>query len=137
MDTDGLNRTMIAGFWGSTCQSAQSHAMSMSHLCSQPFRELILQETHKLLSQTAPTTDSELQNRNAQYLQLSSKISSISHASSMARLTPEVATDIFNATKAFCDDNSLSSDCSVAGMSLANQIATLCHTATMKRMMGR
>ena len=137
MNTDGLNRTMIAGFWSSTCQSAQSHAMSMSHLCSQPFRELILQETQDLISQTPPTTDAELQNLNAQNMQLSAKISSISHANSMARLTPEVATDIYDAAKAFCDNSPLTSDCSSAGMSLSNQIATLCHSATMNRMMGR
>ena len=137
MNTDGLNRTMIAGFWSIACQSAQSHAMSMSHLCSQPFRELILQETQKLISQTPPTTDAELQNLNAQNMQLSAKISSISHASSMARLTPEVATDIYDATRAFCDDYALTSDCSVAGISLLNQIATLCHTATMKRVTER
>lgn len=128
---------MIASFWGSTLQSAQSHAMSMSNLCSQPFRELILQETQKLITQAPPTTDAELQNLNAQNMQLGAKISSISHASNMARLTPEVATDIYNATKVFCNDNSLTSDCNVAGMTLSNQIAALCHTATMQRMTRR
>tara|TARA_R110002049_G_scaffold290065_4_gene473313 strand:+ start:2010 stop:2423 length:414 start_codon:yes stop_codon:yes gene_type:complete len=137
MDSNGLNQLMNAMLWGSSCQSSQSHAMAMANLCSQQFGELILQETHKLISRNPPTTAAELQLLNSEKIQLSSKIGSISHADSMARTTPEVATEIYNATKSFCDNNVLTSDCISPGIELSSQISHLCHTATMRRITGR
>jgi hypothetical protein len=133
MNTDALNGTSVPGFWRSVCQSAKSHSLAMSRICSQPFRELVLQETGKLISQSPPTCDSELKDRQAQHMQLNAKIGSISHASAMSRLMPEVATQIYESTKKFCDDNSLTSDCALAGVALSKQIATICSTATMRR----
>lgn len=127
----------ISLFWNNTCQSAQSHAMLMSNHCSEPFRELIQHETKKLISQNPPTTNAELQQLNAQSMQLSTKISSISHASSMVCYNPEVVTEIYNATKSFCDENVLTSDCCLPSIELSTQISQFCHTVTMKRINGR
>lgn len=137
MNSNGLDQLMNAISWGTACQSSQSHATTMGILCSRPFGELIQQETHKLISRTSPSTNAELQRFNSEKTQLNSKISTISHADSMARTAPEVSTEIYNATKAFCDNNPLTSDCISAGNKLSIQIGQLCHSATMRRIAAR
>lgn len=136
MSTDGIDHSLIASLWSSTCRSAEAHAITMSSLCSQPFADLIIREATKFTGQAPPRTADQLQCVQSQSLQLSGKISSVSHASSMARMRPDVAEAIHNAARQFCDEHPFTGDCATASMALSSHISALCNSSNTSRKVG-
>jgi len=117
----------VASWWPMIYTSAQSHAMYVAQLCPGPFGELILEESRGFCNQGAPTSESELQLRQAQSMTLISKISSIAHAASMAHTHPNVATEILAATRDFCKRVPLAYNACNESIALTANISSICH----------
>ena len=113
--------------WATICESARSHALLMARMHRGVAAQMMRRETDNLCSQRPPTTDAELSHRLIQASALTSKIGSIAHADSMARMHPRVADQIFEETKRFCDRVSLDGDVFNESFALNAKISSICH----------
>ncbi len=134
-----LDEIMIQEFWAISCRSAQSHALLMGHQCSSVAAEMMVAVTRRFCDQLPPQTKSNLSFRNRQAMAVSSWISSIRHADSMARIHPAVADEIFEATRQACDRELPQTDDSVHGVhlqaiALSSQIASICHSDSIRHL---
>lgn len=133
-ETLSSDEFLVRSQWRAVCRSAQSHGELMARMASTPFAELIAKETSAFCKQEAATTSEELSNRQLQSLSLTSKISSISHANSMAGMHPRVAREILDETKAFCKRVNDGADVSTESLALTSTISSICHTDLMQRL---
>jgi hypothetical protein len=137
-----MDALMVQSTWSLMCQSALSHAASMGRMQRHPAaRELIDAEARKFTQQQQPETDDELSERHAQHLSLTSRIGTIAHADSMARMHPNVAEAVFELVRGYCEGdlpttaegvNELHS----ASLDLTSKISALCHADSMDRLRG-
>ncbi|NQT16804.1 MAG: hypothetical protein HQ582_28865 [Planctomycetes bacterium] len=117
---------MVASFWMTSVQSAQSHANGAARRSGGPFGELIVKEAAAFCEQQSPKTHDELSTRNLQSMALTGKISSISHAASAAQRHPNVADIILGETKTFCDRVSLNDDVALESLAFTQKISNIC-----------
>ena len=106
----------------------------MAHSCRRDAAALIYREAQKFCDQEPPETQKELSRRQQQSMYLTSRISSIAHADSMARIHPGVAAEILRETKAFCERLGLDDKPFKEAMALTSTISSLCHSDFMQRL---
>ena len=87
--------------WLTMVQSQQSFALSMSAMCSGEFADLILRETRKSTEQDHPKSPDELALRQRQTSALTSKVSAIAYADSMARIASGASPQILQASREY------------------------------------
>lgn len=89
--------------WSLSCTSALSHASSMAQVCRFPgFANLIHSETNRFVELPPPASSEEQEARRRQRYALSSRISLISHADSMASIEPSKADRMLQVVTDFC-----------------------------------
>jgi len=137
-----MEKHLIQSLWSSMCQSALSHAASMSRIQrNATASELIASESKKFTQQPPPTTNEELSRRQMQQLALSSRIGTISHAASMVQMHPNVAEQVFQHVRQFCDgplpdDSNGVNELQMASIAISSTMSTLCHADSMDRLRG-
>ena len=123
---DDHNQLMIASFWQTTCQSAQSSGHNAASRCGGQYGQLIIKRTSEFCEQPTPTTNAELSNRTSQSMNLTGINGSISNAAMSAGRHPRVAAEIWAATKAFSDSVTLDSYTAMDSMNLTQKISNVC-----------
>lgn len=121
----------LASNWLLMCQSAQSYSSSMSRRRRfDVAAQMISTATGRFCDQPIPQTNEELESRRLQQSALTSRIASICHADTMARMHPAVAQLIFDETKKLCD-RPLGGDENARGMAHTSAVSAICHADSM------
>src|SRR5437899_5478858 len=95
---------IVAISWETICQSARSEARARLRSFRPVAADLMAAEIQRFCEQSPPSSHDELSVRNTEAIALSSRISSIAHADSMARQHPAVAAEIFHAVRKLCNE---------------------------------
>lgn len=82
--------------WTTSLRSVENHATAMASRCDAAFGELIQEVTRRFCSQDAPVNQEELSARQMQVIYVSGVLSQVSHADSMAKITPSATQQILD-----------------------------------------
>ncbi len=138
-----MQEAFRASNWSSMCVQAESHASSMTMLCHYiPARQLIAQITNKFLRSPPPATDKEMELRRRQSWALSSIIGAVSHADSMAWLSPSTAGAMLQQVQPLCGAELPTTESAFAQLqdmvaASSMKIHSLSHEDSMRRLLGR
>ncbi len=124
-DVDDLVRDSS---WRTARQAVGLHGANIACLSNPPYAELIVNETWALVDSAPPASEDEHNVFLEKSESLNLKLGAITHAESMARIHPEVAVKVIEATKRFCKNVSLVDDLHHHSDLLRTEIRLICES---------
>ncbi|MDB5340966.1 MAG: hypothetical protein JWN70_6585 [Planctomycetaceae bacterium] len=133
-----LGDGFVAGRWQQVKKAARSRADVMSQMCSDPFREFIQTLANQFCLQQTPQTTDELLFRTSQSVALSSILNSISSASTMASIHPDVQDQILKEVTTYCEPGLPTNETELGEVlhrdqALSSSVSAICHADTLRQ----